>query len=612
MADLSRNQAAMTRTYARTFEWRFGQPPAALWPALADTARWNEAAGLPKHQIEEIEQPDGSVRFFAEARKGPFRLAWEEIPVEWIDGQWFRHDRIFSAGPLRLLSATLRLESDGAGGAVGHYTLEAAPANLIGWAILKTAFFGSVEKSFTALARGAEEWAAGNRERPFETPPVEFSTAARGRLEGILGRIARSGNDHGLSRRLADWMRLAQEVDLARIRPLALARHWAVDERHAIEMCLQSVRSGLLEMRWDLLCPRCRGAKLTVTALDQLPCGAHCGSCNIAYGRNFARNVELTFHPAPAIREVLDGEFCLFGPMSTPHVKLQIAVNADDQRRVPARLEPGDYRIRTLEAGGEADFTFSGGGFPEAVIDEADVTAGAPAEPGTVRIVNRTGHRRTFIVEARDWVRDTLSAERVTTLQAFRDLFSDQILRAGDQVGISQVTLMFTDLRGSTALYEQIGDAAACHLVREHFTFLAQVIRTHKGSIVKTIGDAVMAAFNDPADAARAALAVQRGVHDFNRTSGGADIVIKLGLHNGHCIAVTLSERLDYFGSAVNLAARLQGESKGGDIVLSRSMLDDPAVAVVLAGHEITDERAEIKGFDDVVAFGRLIPKNRD
>ena len=80
---------------ARTFVWRFDQPPEALWPALANTARWNEAAGLPKHRIAEIEQPDGSVRFFAKAHKGPFNLAWEEIPVEWVDGQWFRHERIF-------------------------------------------------------------------------------------------------------------------------------------------------------------------------------------------------------------------------------------------------------------------------------------------------------------------------------------------------------------------------------------------------------------------------------------------------------------------------------------------------------------------------------------
>ena len=75
---------------------------------------------------------------------------------------------------MRLLSATLRLKDNGDGGAIGYYTLEATPANIVGWLLLKTGFFGSVEKSFTALARGPGLWAAGNREMPFVTPPAEF------------------------------------------------------------------------------------------------------------------------------------------------------------------------------------------------------------------------------------------------------------------------------------------------------------------------------------------------------------------------------------------------------------------------------------------------------
>ena len=100
----------MSKVYSRTFEWRFDSPPESIWQAMADTARFNEAAGLPMHNIDEKAQPDGSVRYFAEARKGPFALAWEETPVEWVDGKWFRHLRVFSKGPLRTLCATLRLE----------------------------------------------------------------------------------------------------------------------------------------------------------------------------------------------------------------------------------------------------------------------------------------------------------------------------------------------------------------------------------------------------------------------------------------------------------------------------------------------------------------------
>src|SRR3546814_2926246 len=117
--------SGMARLHAHRFDWRFAHPPEAGWPALADTGRFNEAAGLPKHAVREVAQPDGSVRFFAEARIGPVALAWEDIPVEWVEGQWLRHLRIFSRGPLRSLCASLRLRSDGTGGTAAHYLIEA-------------------------------------------------------------------------------------------------------------------------------------------------------------------------------------------------------------------------------------------------------------------------------------------------------------------------------------------------------------------------------------------------------------------------------------------------------------------------------------------------------
>jgi class 3 adenylate cyclase len=140
---------------------------------------------------------------------------------------------------------------------------------------------------------------------------------------------------------------------------------------------------------------------------------------------------------------------------------------------------------------------------------------------------------------------------------------------------------------------------------------LTQVVRNHDGGIVKTIGDAVMAAFTDPAAAMRAALEVQRNVADFNRRFAGeaGALIIKVGLHAGPSIAVTLNERLDYFGSTVNLAARLQGQSRGGDIVLSAALARDPGVMAVLSGLQADAESALVKGFEGEVAFLRLTPE---
>jgi len=264
-----------------------------------------------------------------------------------------------------------------------------------------------------------------------------------------------------------------------------------------------------------------------------------------------------------------------------------------------------------LHPGAEALAEWNAGGFPSLLVSADGVAAGAASPPGTVRISNRAGSERTVVVESRDWVREALTAHRVTTMQAFRDLFATEALRPGDEVGVGHVTLMFTDLRGSTALYSRIGDARAYQLVREHFAYMAEAVRAQNGGIVKTIGDAVMAAFSDPADAVRAALAIQGNVAQFNRAHGLADadgLVIKLGLHGGSCIAVTLNERLDYFGSTVNLAARLQGQSKGGDIVVSGALADDPVVAPLLREVPSATESAAVKGFAAPVAFIRLTP----
>ena len=166
-------------------------------------------------------------------------------------------------------------------------------------------------------------------------------------------------------------------------------------------------------------------------------------------------------------------------------------------------------------------------------------------------------------------------------MQAFRDLFADAVLRPGDQVAIRRVALLFTDIKGSSELYNRVGDARAYGWVREHYAVLTRAVRQHDGAIVKTIGDAVMAAFSDPADALAAAARDPRR-HRRASTAHAAGpeegrFVVKLGLHCGPCIAVTLNDRLDYFGRTVNLAARLQGESRGGDIVFRRRWRRSPA-----------------------------------
>ena len=358
-------------------------------------------------------------------------------------------------------------------------------------------------------------------------------------------------------------------------------------------------------MKWDLLCTNCRGAKLTASALSELPRGAHCPSCNIDYDRDFEKNVELSFAPAPAVRPLGVGGFCLSGPMATPHVAVQLLLAPGEKRSVALDLPAGSYRLRTLHPGAFVDVEHRGGAFPGLRVTDKGVEAMPPGRAGTIAFANDAGFEVAALIEDRTWTREALTAPEVISLQAFRDLFAAATLRPGDEAGVSQVALLFSDLQGSTALYERVGDAAAYNMVREHFALLASIVRDHDGAVVKTIGDAVMASFGDPAHAVKAALAMQARIVDH-------ELVLKLGVHAGPSVVVTLNDRLDYFGSTVNMAARLQGQSAGGDIVLSRAVADDPAVQPLRGAAEGDEESVALKGFSDPIRFVRLLLALRD
>ncbi len=589
----------------KTWIWHFDSPLEAIWPVLSDTARFNEAADLPRHTIIETPREDGSVEYLARARIGPFRLEWEEKPVNWVDRQWFEHCRVFRNGPLAYLCATLRLFPE-SGGCRCEYTVDVAPRNLLGRLLLATGFFARIGRTFTPLADSAREFARGARDTEFDCKSPQLTPGARDRTADMVARIESTPHGHGLAARLSEHVLTRQEVDVWTIRPLQLARSWGVPERQTIELCLEAVKQGLLRLRWDLLCPRCQVGKSTVLALDELPRGAHCGSCNIDYERDYANNVELAFHPANSIRPLESGEYCLFGPASTPHIKAQLTLSAGEQRQIALQPDHGRYRVRTLEPGAEQGFDWHGGAFPRVIVGGDDVTLGEASEDGVITLANTSDRSLTLIIEENAWMRDALTAKRVTAMQAFRDLFDDDVLRPGDDVEIDHITIMFTDLKGSTALYERIGDPKAYALVREHFAILGNAVREHDGAIVKTIGDAIMAVYVNPADGLRCAMQIQDDIEHFNHDSGKEPVIIKLGLHLGRCISVTLNNRLDYYGSAANKAARLEGQSTGGDIVISPEFAADREVARLLTDIPVREESAELKGFPEPIRFLRI------
>jgi class 3 adenylate cyclase len=196
-----------------------------------------------------------------------------------------------------------------------------------------------------------------------------------------------------------------------------------------------------------------------------------------------------------------------------------------------------------------------------------------------------------------------LTAKRILTNQTFRDVYKADNLNIDQRLKITSLTFLFTDLKGSTALYERVGDLAAFDLVRAHFHALLEIIASEAGAVVKTIGDAVMATFTRPEQALAAGLRMRAAMERLNEERGTKDLVVKIGIHEGPCLAVMLNERQDYFGQTVNIAARVQGLSTSQAIHVTSPVISALAVEAILRKAEITpiQKHAALRGIADKI-----------
>ncbi len=596
----------MKTVYRYSKERHFPQPPEAIWPFVADTARLNEMSGSPRYRVEERPDAQGRIHRFATVAVGPLRMKWEEGYGEWQENRRLSQTRNFVNGPFRRSHSSFELTPEGTGTRL-TFAAEVDCVGVLGWLAKASGKIGREgDKRLAAIEKLVTQAAIPDHILGASTDGAVKPTARR-RFDGLITDLEHDPASHGLAPRLADFLLHAPMLALSSIRPLAMARFWNAAPEATVELFLTAQKLGILSMGWDLLCPRCRGAKTRVEHLHELPRGAHCSSCNINYDRDFTRNVELTFHPEPWLRPLVDGELCLLGQGSTPHVKFQGEVAAHSRKSFALNLAPGAYRFRTIEAGAEADGDVAADGLiPELRASGTQILVATPGRKDELVIHNDTDLPRIFAVEERNWARDALTGESVIAMPAFRRLCPEQLLRPGDDVQIGRVAIMFTDLQGSTKLYDQLGDATAYRLVRDHFAYLSERVQRHHGFIVKTVGDAVMAAFHDPADAVRAVLSMQNEVADFNHGRSDTGIILKIGLHQGSCIAVTVGGVLDYFGSAVNTAARLEHQCRGGEVIISAAVLADPEARETLSGRTVSEDSATLRGLSEPVRFVRV------
>lgn len=589
----------MTKEHHYLWTWNLTASPEALWPLVSDTNRFNHDTGLPPMQLLGFNNGVKLVKF-----KIPVvNIEWEEEPFEWTYPYRFGVLRRYRKGPLAEMRVDCRLERLPSSGTRIIYETWVKPKNILGTIGIPLAIGFISERRFGEAFKRYDRIASSGGSAFSISTGRNLSPAGHNKFKSLSERLQEQGASRDVLERLYEFLHRADDLSIQRMRPYALADGWGLPRRTVLETFLRATRAGVLDMYWDLLCPECRGVAEDHQHLGDVSGTAHCNTCRIEFDANFDHNVEVIFRPNPSIR-VVDAsvEFCVGSPQRQPHIMFSLIVPPHEELPLSTMLNEGRYILRTFGLPGSQRLMAINGG-----ADRVDFRASSMGWDSKlielsltpyIRLINETDQAQTFEMERTIWSDQAATAADVTILQVFRDLFSSEVLRPGEEISVGSTTLMFTDLRNSTKLYREIGDAPAFGRVREHFEILEDAIAKEGGSIIKTMGDSIMAAFRDPVSAVKAIWVVQKQLS----ARGEPPLSIKAGIHYGPCIVVNLNDRLDYFGSTVNIAARLPHFSQGGEAILSEPIRNDPEVLEFLAKNaapnSLTRFQSEIRGFD--------------
>jgi class 3 adenylate cyclase len=152
-------------------------------------------------------------------------------------------------------------------------------------------------------------------------------------------------------------------------------------------------------------------------------------------------------------------------------------------------------------------------------------------------------------------------------------------------------TFVFTDIVDSTKLLEALGQDKWKKLLDRHDALLSAAIEEHGGDVIKHTGDGFFAAFESPAAAVEAAVAIQRALDD-------EFVTVRIGLHSGEA----LERGSDYTGRGVNVAARIGALARGGEILASAETLDGAGIPYAVAEPRV----AELRGFAEPVPIAAI------
>ena len=486
-------------------------------------------------------------------------------------------------------------------------------------------------------------------------------------LEECLSKVeqARTWSPRLISK-LENTIRSAEDEDLFRLNPIQWAHAKNIDENEAIDLLLHSAKVGLFYMDWNVICPCCGMIMKSLRNLHGIRSENVCTVCFRKDRATLDDYVQVTFTLSPSVRllrfhhpeslpledycfkylfergaRMLGGtmsvseflttyktHFSAFSPGERITVETEVLkpgvmycnevysqktiafmINGEpaakpqtlkikltgERFEVPLpEIRPGEFHLgrKTIQS----DFFYAL--HPGKIVLEFEQ---ATTSKGALVVWGADAETAATVPDAQ--FAPSLTAKRLFTNQTFHDLFRSEVFQESEGFGVKDVTILFTDLKGSTQLYNRIGDLNAFALVREHYGVLSKAILNQHGAVVKTIGDAIMATFTCPEAALEAGLVMLQELRQLNKTSQYGDLILKVGIHKGAAISVNLNERIDYFGQTVNLASRVQGMAGGDEIYLTDDIYSSAGVPELLqqSHSKVEPLQIELKGIEGAV-----------
>jgi len=432
-------------------------------------------------------------------------------------------------------------------------------------------------------------------------------------------------------------LRTADDVDVFRINPLRFAEDKGIDEEECISLFLHATKAGLFDLEWHLVCPLCSQYLASFSSLRHVHSDYYCATCHVRGEAALDDYIEITFSVAEAVRRLkYHDPYSLtpfeyireyrwakgaYYPDGKTFLDLMAEMNVFTEYIEPGETKSHTYVVEPVALMGSdvdarteihADIQSESTGEMQQlriVLNGPDATQSTrtlKSGPVTVEITN-AGPKRAVVeihqVTTKHWEHALsltapkfLTGSRLIMNHTFRELFTSEMINPTSGLGIKSVSILFTDLKGSTELYERIGDLEAFALIQQHFDRLGDVIRQHDGIVIKTIGDAIMASFRHPIDATKAALAILSEVDLLNDEHHTQQIILKLGIHSGASIAVTLNERLDYFGQTVNIASRVESLANANEICITNDVFNADGVQDLIKDHVVESAEEHFKG----------------